>query len=371
MSRPTKIIVNSQNLLHNLELLKRWTGNHFFCPMVKANAYGHGAELVAKIIETHGKTDALGVALVEEGLQLRQQGMTMPIVAYGPLSRSMAQLAIENSITPVVGRSEDLEALISCKSAKPIKLHLKLNTGMQRIGFDENEMGWLKAYLHQYSAELQVEGVCTHLTHGEEILQVDGPSRQQIAKFLSMAEGLPGIRHVHKSATLAKVGPAGVSDFPFGARPGIGMYGLPHDGRDAGPGLKPVLQWQTELVRIHQLEKGQSVSYSARWKAMRRSVIGVLPLGYGDGYMRVLSNKGEMLFRGRRVPVVGSVCMDYIMVDLTESCQDGLPKGGESVVILGEQEGASVSAVDIAEKAGTIAYEVVTAISARVAREAV
>lgn len=371
MSRPTKVVLNSNHLRHNLNLLKTWNGGRFFCPMVKANAYGHGAQLVANIIESYKLADALGVALVEEGLQLRQDGVKMPIIAYGPLSPAMARLAIENSITPVVGRMEDLEALTAVGLQQPIGLHIKFNTGMQRIGFDENEISSLKAFLVKHAGHLRVEGVCTHLTHGEEILQADGPSRTQIAKFLSMSDGLPGIRHVHKSATLAKLGPAKVNEFPFGARPGIGIYGLPHDGRDVGPGLKPVLQWQTELVRVHQVEKNQSVSYSARWKATRRSVIGVLPLGYGDGYMRSLSNKGEMLFRGRRVPVVGSVCMDYIMVDLTECCQDGLPKGGESVVILGEQNGATVSAVEIAEKAGTIAYEVVTAISARVAREAV
>lgn len=370
MSRSTRVLIDSQALIQNLTLLKRWNGGRFFCPMVKANAYGHGDALVARVAQSVG-VDALGVALVEEGVRLRREGILGPILSFAPLDLVGAQTVLEFGLTPVAGRFEDLEAVLACGPSQPVSVHLKFNTGMQRVGFDVDEGARLRAYLDRHAARLSVMGVCTHLSRGEDILEKDGPSQIQLQRLDAMSAGIPGVRHAHKSSSLAQVGPSGRNDFPFGARPGIGIYGLPHEGQDVGPGLRPVLRWETELIRVHTVEKGETVSYGGRWTASRRSVIGVLPLGYGDGYKRCLSNKGEMLFRGRRVPVVGSVCMDYIMLDLTETSGEGLPKAGEPVVILGEQGRERISAVEIAEKAGTIAYEVVTAIGARVAREAV
>jgi alanine racemase len=370
MSRPTRVLIDGERLRRNLRLLKQWTGGEFFCPMVKANAYGHGDTLVARIAESFG-ADALGVALVEEGARLRDAGIKIPVLSFSALDPVCARSVLEHGLTPVVGRFEDLESLLACRPADAVAVHLKFNTGMQRMGFDAGEIDKLRVYLDRHADRLTVTGVCTHLGHGEDILQKDGPSRVQIDRFHVLTAGFPGIRHVHKSASLAKIGPAKCGDFPFGARPGIGMYGLPHEGRDVGPGLEPVLRWRTELVRVHTVEKGEAVSYGGRWTASRRSIIGVVPVGYGDGYMCCLSNKGEMLCRGRRVPVVGRVCMDYIMLDLTELAGQGLPQTGEEVIILGEQGRERISAVDIAEKAGTIVYEVVTAIGARVAREEV
>jgi alanine racemase len=365
MLRRTYLRIDTQSLRHNLQLLKKWNGSDFFCPMVKANAYGHGELIVARAAEETG-VSALGVALVEEGIRLREAGIRAPILTFAPLSIESAQAASRACLTPTVGRFEDLQALD--RLGQPIGVHLKFNTGMQRLGFDASDLAQLK-YELQSRPWLKIEGTCTHLTHGEEAGESGGRTQTQLKRFLELCKDFPGVRHAHKSASLASLGekkPQGI-----GARPGIGIYGLPHDGRLTGAGLKPVLTWKSELINVHTVEKGENASYSARWTAQRRSIVGVLPVGYGDGYMRALSNKGVMLCRGQRVPVVGSVCMDYTLVDLTDLAASGTPKAGEEVVLIGKQGADEIAAVELAELAGTISYEIVTAIGARVAREEV
>lgn len=365
MFRPTRIEISKANLIHNLGLLKSWNGYAFFCPMVKANAYGHGEEIVAKIVEEFG-VDAMGVAYVEEGKALREAGIQAPILTFAPLGPEGAAEVIRLKLTPVVGRFEDLEALLAHKP-KELKIHLKFNTGMQRIGFDEEQLPALKEWLKKHP-NFEVTGTCTHLTHGEEADQPEGPSQRQFKKFLKLCQDFPGVRHAHKSASLAAQRES-KNPSDVGARPGIGIYGLPHEGNLIGAGLKPVLRWVTGLAYVHNLKKGESVSYGAQWTAARPSVIGVLPVGYGDGYRRALSNKAQMLFRGQRIPVVGRVCMDYTLVDLTDALKGEAPRSFEPVVILGRDGGEEISAYEISTWAETNAYEVVTAISRRVARE--
>jgi len=366
MLRRTHLRIDTSALRHNLNLLKKWNGSAFFCPMVKANAYGHGAEMVARVAVDTG-CSALGVALAEEGVALRAAGIGCEILVFAPLGIDAAAAVLKNRLTPVVGRFEDLAALDRVRGEASVKVHLKFNTGMQRLGFDAVDLTKLKSELAARKW-LGVEGLCTHLTHGEDAGLSGGPTETQLKKFYEMTAGLPGIRHAHKSASLSSL-EGRKPDPALGARPGIGIYGLPHEGRAMGAGLRPVLTWMTELVNVRTVEKGETVSYSGRWTAQRRSRIGVVPLGYGDGYMRTLSNKGAMLCRGQRVPVVGSVCMDYILLDLTDIPDE--VRAGEPVVVLGRQGNSEISAADIAETAGTIAYEVVTSISIRVAREAV
>lgn len=367
--RPTRVVLDREALGNNLRILRSWVPvEEFFCPMIKANAYGHGDCLVAQFMEQSPcKISAMGVALIEEGVRLRSKGVRLPVLVFAPFDRAGLQTMLENKLTPVAGRLEDLEALSSLETPD-IQIHLKLNTGMQRLGFVESEITALRNRL-QLLPHVKIQGVCTHLTHGHEILQINGPSREQMALFERLSEGLPGVRHLHKTASLAELKGAPVLPKSYGARPGIGIYGLPHEGRCAAEGLKPVLTWLTSLVRIHLLEKGQSVGYGARWTAPRRTVLGVVPVGYADGYMRILAGKAQMLWRGRRVPVVGSVCMDYILLDLTEGAVDGIAQPGESVVVIGRQGDEEITAIELAEKAGTIAYEVVTVISGRVPRE--
>ena len=365
MLRPTCIEIERSALLNNLRVLKGWTGNAFFCPMVKANGYGHDEVLIARLVEEFGQASAIGVALIEEGLRLRTAGITLPILVLAPFDAEGAAQMRTHKLTPVVGRLQDLDALLG-----ETAVHLKFNTGMQRLGFDREDLPRLRARLKELVG-VKVEGLCTHLTHGDEARDEISFTSRQIEVFKELSQGFPGQRHLHKSSSLCVLQER-TARSGLGARPGISIYGLPHDGRANGPGLQPVLTWKTELTHIHSVKAGTDVGYGARFQTSRPSTIGVVPVGYGDGYVRALGvGKSQMLFRGLRVPVVGSVCMDYTLLDLTDACAEGLARPGESVVLIGKQGREEIAAVELAERAGTISYEVVTAISRRVRREAV
>lgn len=361
--RPTRALLDSAALKHNVSSLREAAGHGFFCPMIKANAYGHGVDLVAPILATT-RIDAVGVALTEEGAQLRRMGFRLPVLVFAPLLAGDGQVCRELQLTPVLTRFEDLE---EADRARVGRVHLKFNTGMQRLGFDLAQIPQLQQRLQ--TSSLKVDGTCTHFTHGEETADTEGPTARQLALFEQMAGGFSGVKHAHKSATLA-TGFA-LRHPAIGARPGISLYGLPYDGARVGVGLKPVLSLRTQLTQVHILEPGTSVSYGARWTAARRSTIGVVPFGYADGYSRTLSNRGQMLFRGVRVPVIGTVCMDYVLLDLTDAVHAGAPQVGEEVCALGRQGQDEITAHEIGERAGTIAYEVVTRIGARVTREVI
>lgn len=357
MLRHSWVEIDVNNLEHNLRTLKRWTGGNFFCPMVKANAYGHGAILTARAIERVG-ADAIGVALVEEGIELRRAGVKLPILVFAPFDQGAAAATVAHDLTPVLGRPEHVAAF----RGRRVDVHLKFNVGMQRMGFDAPEVAALREQL----PGLTVRGVCSHLTHGEDAAEAGGPTARQMALFHEVTRGFAGVRHAHKSASLAALGER-VAAGDVGARPGIGLHGLPHEGRLIGEGLRPTLTWRSELAAVHCLKKGQSVGYGARWTAPRDLTLGVVPIGYGDGFARRLSGRASVLVGGRRVPVVGSVCMDYLFVDLG----DGLALSGEPVVIIGRQGTEQITAAEVADWADTISYEVVTAISARVPRRSV
>jgi alanine racemase len=371
MAGLTRAEISVAALQNNLRLLKAWTGEgRFFCPMVKTNAYGHDDVLVSLTAQAEG-ADAVGVARVEEGVRLRRKGVQLPILTFVPLLKDSAALAVQNGLTPVLGRLEDLKVLSGLGSAQTVGIDLEFKTGMQRLGFDESDRAALRSALAAHP-QLRVDGVCTHLVYGEDAAQTGGFSQRQLEKFLKMTAPFPGVRHAHKSSSLIALAQEGRSPAgDIGTRPGIAVYGLAHEGHQVGPGLQPVLRWVSELATVHRIEKGETVSYGGRWTAPRRSWVGVVPVGYGDGYMRVLSGKSRMLFRGARVPVVGSVCMDYTLLDLTDVCQDKAPQHGEEIVILGTQGSETVHAVELADLAGTIAYEIVSGIRQRVPREAV
>jgi len=371
MPRLTRAEISVSALKNNLQLLKRWSGeNSFFCPMVKSNAYGHDDVLVSLVAEGEGAS-AVGVARVEEGTRLRRKGVKLPILTFVPLLKDSAQQAVKSQLTPVIGRIEDLKVLLDLGLTQSLGIHLEFNTGMQRLGFDQDDVPELLNILRTHPL-IKVEGVCTHFVFGDDAADPNGFSLRQVERMQNMATAFPGVRHAHKSASLIARKEAGLpADPDFGSRPGIALYGLAHEAHRVGPGLKPVLRWVSELATVHQIEQGETVSYGGRWKAARRSWIGVVPVGYGDGYMRVLSGKSQMLFRGARVPVVGSVCMDYTLLDLTCVCQDNPPQHGEEIVILGAQGNEVIQAVELADLAGTIAYEIVSNIRQRVPREAV
>ncbi|MCB0385865.1 MAG: alanine racemase [Bdellovibrionales bacterium] len=381
--RQTRAEISKSHLIANLRALKGLQEpGEFLCPMVKCDAYGHGALRVSKwLIEE--KVDALGVALVEEGLKLRQNGLSEGrILIFGILPEAAAPSLLENGLTPVVSTVEELQFLArSSRGKSNFSIHLKIDTGMHRLGFSWSHLARVRKILGE-NTSLKVEGICTHLACAEDVGREGSMSARQIDLFRK-AEGQLGLsgitKHVLNSTAL--VGRQFLSAQErkswtgLGARPGISLYGcfddfecLDEAGREwVDLNLNPVMRLVAELVMIKGLEAGQSVSYGATWTARKPTTVGIAAFGYGDGYPRRLSNVGTVLYKGRLVPVIGRVCMDYTLLDLSEMDLDSSPQAGDEVIFFGDEE-KRLSAVDLAQSAGTISYEVFTGISERVPR---
>ncbi len=362
--RPTFAEIDLAALKHNLKALKGAAGgpSQWICPMVKGNAYGHGATQVSRQLVKEG-VDAIGVALIEEGITLREAGVTGPILVFGWFSEESARACVSHSLTPVISRIEDLRAFKKGVHA-PYSIHLKFNTGMNRLGIDKHQFGSLRSLLAE-AKQLKVEGLCSHLAQGEDWGDENGFSHGQAAALKSIAAEFSDIRVLHllnSAALLTGAVPKG-----FGVRPGIALYGAGELRERLG--LRPVMHLHSAIGTVHHLKKGDGVSYNFRWRTQRDALVGVVPIGYADGYMRILTNRGFSLLRGERVPLVGTVCMDYIMLDLTDVVmKTGPVTEGELVTLFGEQGVSRLPADEVAELAETIPYEIFTAVSNRVPR---
>lgn len=363
-------------LRENLLILQNMrAARKFFCPMVKANAYGHGAIEVSRCLVGAG-VRSLGVALVEEGVELRLAGVTSPdIFVFGFFNHESIQACLRHRLTPVLSRMADLKLIT--KQSRSVPVHLKFNTGMNRLGFDLKDQDSLQAEL-QAHPQIQLAGLCTHLLNGEDLSLSDGYTRRQIEMFRSLKANFPAsniIWHaLNSSALISSELHDGDYVYEFGARPGIALYGSSPrvlDQRGSGQtldSLKPVMSLHSQVGEVREVLTGEVVSYSGVWRAKRKSRIAVVPVGYGDGIHRCLTGTGKVLIRGERVPMVGTICMDYILIDVTE-IERGRPViEGEQVTIFGQQGGNFISAEEVAHGAGTISYEILTSVSARVPR---
>lgn len=369
-------------LAHNFRAFKSLVPEGtFICPMVKANAYGHGDIECAKALRGAG-AKFLGVALVEEGEQLRRGGDLQPILIFGPADLGSAEAILRENLTPVASSWDQLDALENAYTELGMSrygLHLEFNTGMNRLGFEPGDVAKLKEWLASHSKQFRLDGICTHLFSGNDAGDAEKFSDQQLSCFAGIVDQFPRevIVHAlnssgsiniwaraHASKQLARSAAR-----PMGLRPGIGIYGAePQNDENAQIGLKPVMTLKTHIISIHRVKKGEKVSYGPTWTAERDSVIGAVPFGYADGYKRALSNKADVLVRGTRVKQAGTVCMDYFMIDLTDIDAREAVGVGEEVVLLGAQGSEQVTADELAQHAGTISYEIFTGISERVTR---
>lgn len=369
-SRGTFARIDLSVLRRNAQALRERLSPHaFFCPMVKANAYGHGAVAVAKELQDL-RVDAVGVVTIEEAMELRQSGLTIPILILGTPAELRPELWREHKLTVVVSDLEVLRQIY--RTNVSIHIHLKLNTGMNRMGLLPSEIREALSLIES-NPKVRLKGVLTHFLNGEDIQDAGGYSRKQIDLFRQVHADL-GSRllswHLYNSASLLRLLPATSND-PFlktlGARPGISLYGeTPF--QDSVSGLEPVLELHSQIAHFHSLRSGEVVSYGARWKADRPSIIGVVPIGYADGYPRILTNRAPMLVQGLKVPVVGTVCMDFVMIDLTDHPQRERMRRGEPVVVIGQQGDQRIRANDLAHLSGTIPYEILTGLGNRITR---
>ena len=248
-------------------------------------------------------------------------------------------------------------------------MHVKFNTGMNRFGFEESEASALVEFF-KGAKNLQLRGICSHLACGEDILQKGGFSALQLEKFQSIRRYFPNqICHLLNSSGFLAIFNNEQDDLSLGVRLGLLLYGVvPASFGGSQLNLQPVMQLKSEVVAFHKLKQGDCVSYVATWTAKRTTTIGIVPIGYSDGYDRQFSNKGQVLFRGQKVPVVGSVCMDYLMVDLTDVLAGSEGVCGEEIVLFGEQGGERLGVSEVAQMAGKISYELLTNIGRRVPR---
>ncbi len=334
--------------------------------IVKANAYGHGSVEIAQALAKEG-VKQFAVASLDEGIALRQAGLSESIVVLGALFEEQVSDLIAHRLTPVVSDGRIIPALAKAVHSHPAPypIHLKVETGMGRLGFSSEELLTVlgNPLLH---SPLKVEGLMTHLA------DADGTdstfTERQLSSFNALLEQirLRGLTvplvHAANSAAIVRF-----SDAHFSlVRPGIMLYGyhtLPASIPD--PDLRPVLSLHTTVAQLRTIPQGSSVSYNGTFVAKRQTRIAVLPIGYADGYSRRLSHRGSVLIQGRRAPIVGLVCMDMIMVDVTDLAPVQV---GETVTLIGQLGEESIWADEVADWIGTIPYEVLCGIGSRVPR---
>ena len=366
--RPTTASIDLARLRFNLQAIKDLVGDDVgvLCA-VKGDAYGHGAVEVARTLQDAG-CEWFGVALVEEGLRLREAGIHVPILCLEGVGPAGADAAMRNRLTPVLYDLDEAERIDRAASRRhePCGVHLKVDTGMGRLGVPmPNWEGFLDR-LTQYRW-IRVDGIMTHLSTAEA--QSPTVTDEQGRKFLEAVRAArsrdirPTMLHMSKSAALL-----GHPRLRFDlVRPGLLVYGVHPSPASADQlTVEPVMSVKTRVLFVKDLPPGAGISYGRQFVTDRPSRIATLPVGYADGYPRALSNRGEVLIHGKRAPIRGAVCMDLVMIDVTDV--ETPVRSGDEVVLLGDQGEDRITVEELANHAQTIPYEILCGFSERVPR---
>tara|TARA_B110000263_G_C15301246_1_gene508088 strand:+ start:955 stop:2112 length:1158 start_codon:yes stop_codon:yes gene_type:complete len=327
--------------------------------VVKANAYGHGIKLLGPTLEKSG-IERFAVYTITEGIELRSIGLKKPILVMGPIDPLFAELAIKHDLTITCNSLElgNALALAAKSSNKTATIHFKIDTGLHRFGNTFEEIISLEKNFRN-NENIVIEGIYTHLANGD--LSDDSFTDLQMAKFREIVRALPDIKflHVANSATMLRR-----SELHYqGVRCGLILYGET-PGNIKGPELESVLSLKARIMRVSNIDVGDGVGYGLRWKADVPSRLGLIPIGYADGWLRSFTNQGIVLAGGVRCQIVGTVNMDSFVIDLTKS----KAKLGDEVVLLGQQQGKRISANEATSKIQTIPYELLTGLGARLPR---
>lgn len=364
--RPTRVEINLNNIAHNIYQVREKVGSKVkIMAVVKADGYGHGARRVAKTVAKNG-AEWLAVATVEEAVELREGGISSPILVFGLSPSTQAEEIVKYRLSQTVCERELVEALSdeARRQNQIARVHIKVDTGMGRLGILPDKVVEFAKQVSSLEG-IQIEGIFTHFSVADEDKDF---TQLQIRKFKQATASLEKekihipLKHTANSAAILDI-PSSCFDL---VRPGIMLYGLyPSPRTNRSIPLKPAMSFKTQVIYLKKVPAGYSLSYGRTFTTRKKSLIATLPVGYADGYPRHLSNKGEVLVRGKRASVVGRVCMDMILVDVTH-----IPdvKVGDEVVLFGKQENEEVLVDELASKIGTINYEVVCGIGKRVPR---
>lgn len=352
-------------LTYNYRLIRKTAGSAKILAAVKAEAYGHGGREVARVLENLG-TEYFGVASVEEAIDLRTNGqIRRPIVILSPVPYREIPLIFDYNLTPNVTEQGFAKALSqeANRRSKVLGVHVEVDTGMGRTGLSPSEAPALLSLIVNKPG-LKLEGIFTHFPAAETDPEF---TEKQINIFDELTERLrnEGINipalHSANSAAIFKY-PQASYDI---VRPGLALYGIKPDGIQAELDIKPVMRLRTRIVNLRQLHKGASISYGRTYILKKDTLVATVSVGYGDGYPRALSNKGQVLYKGKRYPIIGTICMDLMMVDLNQKHSAQI---GDEVTLIGSDGNAVLSANELADWANTISYEITTRISPRVPR---
>jgi len=357
--RPTYLEVNLPQLQKNLEAIRAYVAPAGVMPMVKANAYGHGVDGVAPFIEPY--VDYFGVALVEEAIHLRDLGITKPILVAGGTLAEQLRLFLEHDLILTASSPTLLEAAEAAAEAakKKLTVHLKIDTGMERVGVHDYEA---ESFLEQSlkCKHVLIEGIYTHFANSEDPALTH--ARQQLERFQQVLRffekrSLPmPMRHMSNSGAILQF-PESHMDM---VRPGLMFYGVYPVGVKHSVEIAPALKWKSRVAFSKVTLPGRPVSYGSLWQSDFPTRIVTIPCGYADGYFRRMTNKAQVIVNGRKYPQVGRICMDQFMVNVG----DDQAQVGDEVLLLGDE----ITAYDLGEWMGTNEYEVLTNISARVPR---
>jgi alanine racemase len=362
--RPTFAAIDATAVRDNFALLRAaLPATTAILAVVKADGYGHGATFVAPILEKAG-VDWLGVATVEEGVEIRAAGVRTPILVLTGAASGDVPALLEHRLAVALLHHEMARDLASRLGTQRLPVHIKVDTGMGRLGVLPADVPALVDALQRADC-FDIEGVFSHFGNADGVTrdysdyQMSG--FQQAVDAVTAAGVRPRWTHIANSAATLSRPDTHLSL----VRPGIALYGIPPASVPAPSGLRPAMRLVTHVVQLKRVPSEFPISYGQTFVTRRPSVIAVLPIGYADGYARALSNRAAVLIRGRRVPVVGAVCMDLTMVDVTDVEDVQL---GDEVVLWGRQNGAEISVTEVADWQGSISYEVLTRLGKRVPR---
>jgi len=363
--RPTRVEVDLKILAENFKALKSQVKNSKVMPILKANAYGHGLVRVAQLYEKL-KADYLGVAVVEEGILLREKGIKIPILVLGGIWGNQIPLFLKHNLSITASSIDKLKQIDETSSQMKIKarVHLKVDTGMERLG------------VHYYNAEsfldaaykcknILVEGIYSHFakSESEELahtkLQLE--RFNEVLQFYNKKSIQPPMRHISNSGAILQLPEANLDM----VRPGIMLFGVyPTEKVKKKIEVKPALNWKSLVVYFKVIKAGNAVGYGLTYKPDHKIRAVTIPVGYGDGYFRSMSHKAKVLLNGKLYPVIGNISMDQIIVNI----ENDSAYNGDEIILLGSDGKNSISCEDLAEWAGTIPYEILTNINTRVPR---